>query len=346
MRALRLLTAILALSAVILLANRWHASRALDSACARSAALGLRLDQTRLAHERAPEARAALLAAHDACNAIGERALERYEAESAPDEYSEERLDALTRDESHRDAAALESAAIRFLAAGVLERPGEILRRELSTAADGTPEARVNPSSVRHSLVDCLSGAARVAVAQGAHAQGWRWIELAAEVCATQRGTDTLGVSFIQPMLRALRVAYQEAAVTAPDDPARERVRLALRDLDILHEARAALRNEASVFLSMVDELTALGDTHGLSGRLLAIALRDKAMLHRTWADTVEASELASTADQRAALAAVDARMDSLPRTYALTLLTVRRALPFWEHALATEADRNTLLAE
>lgn len=263
-----------------------------------------------------------------------------------PVEFSEERLDMLTREEAHRDAEALEAAATRFLAAGISERPGEVLRRELSAATDGPREARVDPPIVRHSLVDCLSGAARVAIADGAHAQGWRWIELAAEVCATQRGTDMLGVSFMQLMLRKLRTAYQEAVMAAPDDPARERVRATLRDIDIMHEARAALRNDASVFLSMVDELTALGDTHGLRWRLFAIDLRDKAMLHRTWAEIVEASELGSTADQLAALAAVDARMDTLPRTYALTLLTVARALPFWEHAQTIEADRTALLAE
>lgn len=346
LRALRLVAAILALCAVGLLANRWHASRAFDSARARSAALGLRIDLAALPHERSPEARAALLAAHDTCNTIGERGIARYEAEGMPVEHSEERLDALTREEAHREAEAVEAAAMRFLAAGASEEPGEILRRELSTAADGIPEARVQPSSVRQSLVDCLSGAARVAIADGAHAQGWRWIELAAEVCATQRGTDMLGVSFMQPMLRALRVAYNEAVVAAPDDPARERVRVLLRDVDIIHEARAALRNDASVFLSTVDELTALGNTHGLRSRVFAVDLRDEAMLHRTWAEIVEASELASTADQLAALAAVDARTHALPRTYALTLLTVPRALSFWEHAQTIEADRTALLAE
>lgn len=83
--------------------------------------LGLRLDPAALAHELAPEARAALLAARIACNAISDRGVARDDAEGMTDEHSLERLDTLTREEAYRDAEALEAAATRFLAAGVTE---------------------------------------------------------------------------------------------------------------------------------------------------------------------------------------------------------------------------------
>jgi len=346
LRALSLVAAIVALCAVGLLVNRWHASRALDSARARSEALGLRLDPAAIAREQVPEARATVLAAEDLCVAIDARAAARDDAEMAAGEYSADRLDALTRDEAYRDAEALEAAATRFLAAGVADHPRAGLGQMLAAIEDDDPERRVESWRVRWRLVERLCGAARVTIAGGDTALGWRRIELAARVCATQRGTDMLGVSAIALMMRELRAADLEAAVVAADDPARERVRVALRDLDVMHEARAALRSEASVMLSLVDEFAALGATHGLHLRLVALDLRDRAMVHHTWAGIIEASELSSAADQRAALAAIDARMKTLPRTYALTLLTMARALSFWEHAQATEAARTALVGE
>jgi len=126
LRALRLLAAIVTLCAVVLLANRWHASRALDSARARNEALGLRLDLSILAREPASEARAALRSADETCNAIGALAVERHSAEGAAGPGSEDRLDELGWDEAYRAASALEAAATAFLASTV---PGTFFQK-------------------------------------------------------------------------------------------------------------------------------------------------------------------------------------------------------------------------
>jgi hypothetical protein len=346
LRALRLLAAFVALVAIALVANRWHASRALDAARARSEALGLRIDPTEIADELSPEARAVVLAARETCDEISDRAHERYFARQASGAGTEDDVDALTRDEAHRDAAVLEAAAIRFLAAEVPNRSGVTVSRERSATSGDAPEMRVNPIFVRNGLVEHLSGAARVAIARGAHAEGWRWIGLAARVCATQRGSDMLGVSSISLMMHWLTAAYHEAVAAAPDEPAREGVRAALREVDVVPEARLALRNDASMILSMVDAVEALGGTHAVRWRLVAVDLRDQAMLHRTWVEIVEASELPTTAELSAALAAIEARIDELPRSYALTHLTVARAMSCWSGVETTEAELTTLLAE
>jgi hypothetical protein len=345
LRALRLLVAFLALVAIALVANRWHASRALDAARARSEALGLRFDPAGLASEVPPEARAALLTADELCAAIGDRAWARYGAEANPGEHDDERIAALTGEEALKDGEALEAAATRFLAAGAMEEPGA-LWRELESADSEDPGARVNPGLVRSTLVDHLCGAAEAAIAGGETERSWRSIELAARLSATQRGTHMTGVSWLGMMLPRLRAADTAGVAAVPGHAARERVRAALRDLDVLHEARAALRCDASVLLTLVEFAAAFGVTHRLRLRLVAVDLRDKAMLHRTWADIVAGSELPTPAEQHAALAAVDARMEELPRTYALTLLTVPRALSFWERAQKSEADRTAMLAE
>jgi len=156
LRALRLSAAILALFALGLLANRWHASRALDSARAQSEALGSRLDPAVIAREQAPEARATLLAAEDLCVAIDARAGARYDAEMAAGGYSAERLDAVTRDEAYRDAEALEAAATRFLAAGVTEHPRVALGRMLAATEADDPKEAVSDSEVHCGLTPCL----------------------------------------------------------------------------------------------------------------------------------------------------------------------------------------------
>jgi hypothetical protein len=345
-RALRLALVLLALSAIVLVANRWHAARALDAARARTDALGLGFDQTLLERDLEPDVCAALLAARNLTDAIGERAGARYDAEMAPRDVSLERLDALTREEAYKEGAALQETATRFLALDVPEQPEAELWREFQSGAGDGSEPRIKPWLTRYALVEYLCGAARVSIAAGDSTRAWRWIELAARLCATQRDTNMIGVSALGQFIDWLHAAYMEAVAVAPDDPARDGVRSALRDVDVVFEARAALRRDAALFLHLVGTPEVFGVTHRAHLRLFAHDLRDKASLHTTWADIIEASERPSEADRSAALAAIASRTKLLPRSHALTLVTVPRALSFWEHVGTLESEWNTLLTE
>lgn len=81
LRTLQLCGGVLALLTFALLGSRWHATRALDTARARTEALGLRLDTDTRESPRTPEVEAAIAEAWRVSRAIDDAAARRYEAE-------------------------------------------------------------------------------------------------------------------------------------------------------------------------------------------------------------------------------------------------------------------------